>query len=357
MKISALPFLTALILLFSGCSSPEFLDGNVARRMLPDTTGETGSRADEFKNALSGERVTGVFLKRTSLNFFSGVPDELAKRLAMLGVNAVYIEYDREFFTSADYQRMLEKLIPQLDAAGAKVFLELKMSDNLWYRSGNTFVRRWINPPHDVIDDVAENFARYQIRHPNAKFGGIFFSFNVEFFDAANSELPPGNLYGWSDLAYGPGRDNDLLVKNGFDTFAAIKEKLVKKNVIDGLIFGAAAPLFIPEQAASGGLTAGTVEQFASTFDFTAFDARKGASAEIGRAMAPMLDATTKKNAIGLILPLSNHAESGGPALRRRSFKQFMVGLQAVEKLCAKHQSFGGIVFDDFAALEDIWEK
>ena len=179
MKFSALPFVSALIMLFSGCSAPEFMNGDDARRMLPDTAGDISERAAEFKAAVSGERITGVFLKRGSLNFFAGAPDELAERLALLGVDAAYIEYDREFFTSTEYQHMLDKLIPQLHKSGVKACLELKMSDNLWYRSGNTFIRTWINPPHDVIEDVAENFARYQLRHPNSKFYCVMFIFDV----------------------------------------------------------------------------------------------------------------------------------------------------------------------------------
>ena len=77
---------------------------------------------------------------------------------------------------------------------------------------------------------------------------------------------------------------------------------------------------------------------------------------QIVRAAAALLPQSGDKQS-SLYLELAVHAENNRPALRRRSFRQFMTGLNAVNSGCGAYPEFRGMAFDSFAGLEDIWEK
>ncbi|MEA4862919.1 MAG: hypothetical protein AB7F40_07525 [Victivallaceae bacterium] len=342
-------------LLAAGCASFKFIPADNATKILPKTDARLTQRAAELKAMIAKGGHNGAFLSGETVSFFGMIPDDLAKRLEMLGLNEAYVRYDRDFFADSDYADVLSGLIAAMKRRGITVYLAVKMSDGVWKRSDNCFRRNWIDP---LVDEVVKHFAPrlagFQEDYPEGSFDGVMFEFDMEAFDKSNLDMPPGQIYGWSDTSYGLGQDNDLLVQSGFEMLAKIKAKLAAREM--KLIYGVAAPSYIPEKQAAGELTKGSVSDFLATADFAIFDTRESGSNDIVRKADALLK-NAPAHKVGVWLPLSRHAETGVPALRRRSFKQFCVGLGNVIGSCAGLPAYRGAAFDGFDALQDIWEK
>ncbi len=347
--------LLLIALLTAGCASFTFIPAENAARILPKTDGLLTTRAESFKALIAPGGRNGAFLSSETVSFFGMIPDDLANRLAMLGINEAYVRYDRDFFADSDYSEVLAGLIAAMKKHGIAVYLAVRMSDGMWKRSENCIRRNWIDPLVDeVIKHFAPRLARFQDSYPESNFDGVLFEFDVEAFDKSNLSMPTGQIYGWSVSSYGPGQDNDLLVQSGFEMLNKIKAKLADREL--KLKYGVAAPSHIPEQQAAGKLTKGSVADFLAVADFAIFDTRESGSADIVAKAETLLKAAPAGR-VGVWLPLSRHAETGVPALRRRSFKQFCVGLGNVVGSCAKLPAYRGAAFDNFDALQDIWEK
>jgi len=342
-------------LLAAGCASFTFIPAEDASRILPETGGTLSERAGEFKALISKGKHNGAFVSDETVRFFAQIPDDLANRFEMLGLNEAYICYNRKFFADANYSEAISGLIAAMKKRNITVYLSIKMSDGIWKRSQNCFRRNWIDPLVDeVIKHFAPRLAQFQAEYPESNFDGVLFEFDVQSFSKSNVALPPGQLYGWSENSYGRGLDNDLLVQSGFAMLAKIKAKLADRNA--KLEYGVAVPSYIPEKQAAGELTKGSVADFLAAADFAIFDTRESGSADIvSKAGALLRGAPAQK--IGIWLPLSRHAETGVPALRRRTFKQFCVGLENVIDSSDELPAYRGAAFDNFDALLDIWER
>ena len=104
---------TGAVIMAAGCSSPDFLSREQAETILPAVTAELESRAAEFRSEMAKNAAAGAFVNGETLNFFAGMPDVLAERLAMLGINEVYVAYDGEFFADGTY-RPIRRIIDLL---------------------------------------------------------------------------------------------------------------------------------------------------------------------------------------------------------------------------------------------------
>jgi len=339
-----------------------------AAKILPATEGELESRASQLAELLKNDRETAVFIGREILSFYAHLPEELAERLAMFGIRRVYVSYDREFFTGSGYRNMLFEVVSALHAKDMQVCIAVNMSDNMWHRSGNVLWRTFIDPRHDELDTVAEEIVDYQRKcvkkeRPGAMFDGYMLIFNVESLTAGASDTPTGEIYGWGEQSYGKGQDNDMIIQKAFAMLPHFHEKFEQAKADHPEELGrmelssaVAAPVYIVEKAEAGELSVGTLEDFRAAADVVYFDPCEGTSGNMAKRLAPLLE-KSEKDKVGLWMPLSRHAETGQPALRRRSFKQFAVGLESVNSKCAANAGYRGVLFDEFAALQDIWEK
>ena len=124
---------TGAVIMAAGCSSPDFLSREQAETILPAVTAELESRAAEFRSEMAKNAAAGAFVNGETLNFFAGMPDVLAERLAMLGINEVYVAYDGEFFADGSYQAMIGNLLMELQKHNITAQLAFKMRDTVWY--------------------------------------------------------------------------------------------------------------------------------------------------------------------------------------------------------------------------------
>lgn len=345
-----IPLFSGAMVLAGGCGGPAFLEREQAETILPQITPELESRVNEFRTMMADNQATGVFINDETMNFFAAIPDQLAKRLAVLGITEVYVNYNGEFFSNGSYQTALAQLLAALKNHNIKAGLAFKMSDAVWKRSANFIVRNFINPKHDMLGEITDRIKTFNRRYPETPFTGVVFDMNVEDFSGHNLAVPGGQIYGWSDTTFGPGRDNDMLVKDGFAMLAEIRRALPGINI--GCLFSSELNYY----AENGALSTGKAADFAAAADTLFIRINASASAEIVRTAAALFAQGGEKQ-ISLYLELAIHAENDRPALRRRSFLQFMTGLSAVDSGCGKYPEFRGLAFDSFAGLEDIWEK
>lgn len=334
----------------AGCASPDFLEREQAETILPAVTAELESRAAEFSSGMALNPAAGVFINGETLNFFAELPEVLAERLALLGITEVYVAYDGEFFTDGGYQSALGSLLAELKQRGISARLAFKMSDTVWQRSPNFAVRNFINPKRDMLAKIMDELLAFNRSYPESPFTGVVFDMNVEAFSGHNLAVPGGQIYGWGENTFGPGKDNDMLIKDGFAMLEKIKSGLPGMNI--GCLFSSELNTFAQE----GKLSIGKVSDFAAAADTLFIRVDASASADIVRTAATLLPQSKEKQS-SLYLELAVHAENNRPALRRRSFRQFMTGLNAVNSGCRVYPEFRGMAFDSFAGLEDIWEK
>ncbi len=342
-------------LFLTGCASWEYMPKSDAEKILGGTDdAQYNSRAAELTAVIGENAANLMVLDDNTMMFYAETPESLTARISALGVKEIALPYNKEFFSAPDFQRAAAGLIKAAHQAGVQVYLQIKLSDITWKRSDNYFVRKWFNTPASQNIKLAEKLADYQHRFPEAGFDGTIFDFNVNFFTVGNAELPTGILYNWGENNYGVGRDNDLIIKQGFAAIAELK-KVMPAAAKTGIRF----PAEIAARADNGELSRGSLADFLAEADFVLPHIYAGSSHKFVQNFQALTEnlPAEDRHRVMFLLAISGHAENNAATLRRRNFKQFTVGLQAVEDGCRKLPSFRGMAFDSFQAIEDILEK
>ncbi len=350
MRSVACAMITGAMIVAGGCASPDFTPREQAVNIIPPVNAEMENRAVEFRSVMAENHANGVFINDETMNFFAGIPEILAERIATLGISEAYICYNTDFFANGTYQEALAQLLAELKKRNISAKVAFKMSDTVWKRSDNFFVRNISNPKHDMLGEITGRIKDFNRKYEENPFSGVVFDMNVEAFSGHNLAVPGGQIYSWSANNYGIGRDNDMLIRSGFAMLGEIK------NSLPGMTTGCLFSSNLSRAAEAGELSIGKVSDFAAAADTIFIRVNAAASADIVRAASAIFPQGGEKQ-ISLYLELAVHAENDRPALRRRSFRQFITGMNAVNNGCSDYSQFRGLAFDGFAGLEDIWEK
>ena len=345
-KLCILMFAVAML---TGCGS-KFMPRDTALISIPQLSDTLAERADNFSSLMATEPGNAFVLSTATMLFYGEIPDVLAQRVALLGAKEVWVDYDRENFTSGNYQKMLAALLADLSGRGISCGVRITLSETLWQRPNNVFVRTIFNRQRDIFSEIANNIAAFNRANPTAAFTVAVLNMNVTDFHVDNLAIPQGVLFGWSESNFDKNLDNDQLMLWAFDRLAQLR------NTLPNVRLGAQIAIEVIDRAEAGDLSVGRVADFNAVSDFMAVSINADASRVINQRLPSVLK-KAPENRVLLYLELAPHQWNNRPALHRHSYRQFSIGLNAVLESNRAFPAFRGVTLDNFALLEDIWEK
>lgn len=122
-------------------------------------------------------------------------------------------------------------------------------------RRGNWLLKLFV-PGGTTLEKMLEHIREFEAESKGFRFSGITVIAEPHLFTMSNIHRPKEQVYAWSESTYGPGLDNDMMMKLTLDKLEAFS------TMLGGTPFTVAIPDFYQELAEDGKLTCGSVEDF-----------------------------------------------------------------------------------------------
>ena len=277
-------------------------------------------------------------------------PDALVARLRGFGFNHVYYHIPLK----SDLDGRLENF---LAAAGrARLPVDLVIRQDAYFRvfRGGSLVRPLI-PEKTTLPEMAEKIVDFNDGLPETdRIAGLTVVVAPHEFTTANVNRPKHLMYAWSPKTFGPGVDNDMLMKC---TFNQLREIAV---LLGDLPLTVGVPDFYHQLAAEGKISVGKVGDFlaiAPGRTRVLLQNSGNKASEAVQAVNLELQETRQKESVIVQLSLANHTSVTAGALRRRDWTDFTRNVQYLAGQWEKAPAFAGMVIDPFAFLELIHQE
>lgn len=301
-------------------------------------------RAAEFRRLTAPLAVRGVALFPAS---YAGRVEwpELFNRIENLGFNRVYLHLSSE----SELNEQLASFLAGAGERGLPVSAVISVQDFYSRHRGNGVIRQ-LRPRYFTLREMAAKIAEFNAGlPPGSRFSGVVAVAEPHVFNDTRAVLPLGMLYCWSDSTYGPGLDNDLMLKA---VVAALKELPER---LGGLPLTVAVPDFYHEKAVAGELSVGRIGDFVelSTSGRDVIVCSGGNKpSELSRVVADELEAVRQDDRVLIEINLADHTSVASGALRRRDWNDLLRSLQYLISRQSDRPAFQGVVVGPLAAVE-----
>ncbi len=309
-------------------------------------------RAEQFRQYIVKHSVrTGVVIDVKSQAFYSGQSEKLAARCQMLGMTDAYIVIP-EPEKLGDRKDQIRSLLLDLHRAGIKCYASLDLGYLYHYNRKTS-----LNP---FAGDLASQ-AIAPVLDYNSGWGMIA----EERFDGIECILLPNrisydersreaSLYKWNENNYGPGGENNILISQTVDFMKRIRSAAGDLPVVQNV------GCEFADKTCSGELSGAGVNAFLDFCDYLVLDDVGNNPEEIEERIATELQNATRKGSLSVRIITSRDYYSDEAAVKsftRRPWLQVVKQLYGISRKAGKKQSFRGLVFDNYAGLETIWER
>lgn len=301
------------------------------------------SRCRKLKSVLSPLAVRGIGLHPRA--FDAGfAPEDICRFITACGFNRVYFHISSETELN---ERLTEFLIA---AEKAHLVTEIVLRHSHFHpRSRGNRILRSLRPDFPDVPEMAQRVVEYNRKLPAeaGKLDGVTVWVEPHLYTDTN----PGTkqIFAWNEKAFGPGLDNDLLVRASLD--------MLRKIDTGDLPLTIAVPDFYQELVSERKITKGTVLDFMATRGKTPpvmlmSNARK--PSQIVEGTLSELEATGKEHRILLGIELAGHVSDSSAKLRRRDWNDFIRIMGYVVSEHRKHPEFRGLMMTPLVVLEHI---
>ncbi|MBR7104207.1 MAG: hypothetical protein IKC65_04630 [Lentisphaeria bacterium] len=300
-------------------------------------------RCAQLKKLLLPLKVRGIGLFHRAFEL-GYAPEEVCQFIRAAGFNRIYFHITSETELDGD----LEKFLIAAEKVALPVEIVIRQG-NFYPRSRGNYLLQQIRPRYPLLPEAVEHVVKYnQSLPPEAgKIDGITIVVEPHKFTAGHGGI--GQIFAWDEKAYGPGRDNDMLVRETFDMLAALRPGDLPLTI--------AVPDFFQELAAEKKITKGTVLDFLSAHPSVSHlmilsTAHK--PSDVVKGTLSELAVTEKNHKVLLGIELSAHASLTEQKLRRRDWKDLTRILSYVLGEHRKHAEFCGVMITPLAVLEHL---
>ncbi len=336
-----------LLTLFSGCGVPN--PGKAAPVLrLPDPAVSpevADQRARDFRAATADLPVRGVWLypKVFEVNF---TPEQAVEMIRELGFNRLYCRITSETELNDFFRQLL------IAAEGNQLHCEIVMDIFSFYprHEGNRIISVLRPDSPDLAEMVKRIVKLIDSDRAYATIDGITIVVNPHRFSNKNLDLPKNLNYIWSNDSFGPGLDNDQLMKMSLKVLHDLPE--FPANVM----LTVAVPDFYNELAKEGKLSCGRF------FDFVSCRATPPRLMVIGYGNKPtelvkivndeLVTPGIPRGAILILTEMAPHTSVDAGRMRRRDWADFLRIISYVRKESEKYPAFGGMVVGPFGILK-----
>ncbi len=344
LKIFAFAVFCALFA--AGCTSSGTGEGIVYAPPRADAA-TLAKRSGELAAALAPCEVRGLaFYPENLRKLHLDSPDEFLNLAGQFGFNRFYV-----CLTSPDSLEHpgLPVLLEAAERAGYPVEAVLPESNYVIGRRGNWLLKLFV-PGGTTLEKMLEHIREFEAESKGFRFSGITVIAEPHLFTMSNIHRPKEQVYAWSESTYGPGLDNDMMMKLTLDKLEAFS------TMLGGTPLTVAIPDFYQELAEDGKLTCGSVE------DFEKF-ASKVMILNAGNKPTEAIEAVrnelrgARPDSLLVSVTLAEHTSVTTGALRRRNWTDFTRSLGHAISDWKQSPAFGGIVLGPFSQIETLYQE
>ena len=266
-------------------------------------------------------------------------PDELLDCIQEFGFNRIYCFITSETQMDEDLENFLET------AGKRKIPVEIAMDVFHFYprKAGNMFLRH-LRPASPAIPEMVERILKLKndSSSPYRHLAGITIAANIHSFNSSNLDYPADGLFVWDEHSYGPGLDNDQMMKMTLNMLRDLPPFPAGMQLTIGV------PDHYSELVREGKLTCGTAEDFAAVREPEAkiilLSGGNRPTQTVKLAEDEMKSPKLAPASIMLVQQIPSHPAITDARMRRRDWKDFMRITRYVRDKAGKMRNFGGIV-------------
>ncbi len=343
LTVYALSLLT--VIAAAGCSSANSTP-EIAYRLEPQMV----KRGKMLDKAMNSQPVRGTVLGSKGLEFYAAHAPVLIQRLKTLGINRIYVEISpEELFDNG--LALLTGLAEAAKADNIGCEALLMQKDYVQCNTGRVWKRKF-GSREPLLDAMRKLRKLYDAMSPEERFSGVTVVSQIHLFTLAGSVLPSNAIYLWSDEAYGPGRDNDLLLRQNI---SLLKEC---RRTAGNIPFAVAIPSFYHERAVKKELTCGKVTDFLAIADKVLIMGEGSKPTEFANSFNNEFKAAAKySKRVIMGVNLAAHTAGSKDAIRKRDWQDFVNIVGFLTRHGENYPAFGGMVFIPWNSLESLYEE
>jgi len=301
-------------------------------------------RAVAFRQATqvaSGKR-SGVYVYSSkSIKTYLQQPQKLAARLALLGLNDIYLGITQAALNGSDAVSLdwIKTFNATAHSYNLKVYA-LRFS-NLNMYVDSTLVISDAN----LITSYNQNVDAIQ------RFDGA--SADLEPHTLKEGNTPSGLSIFWdSTNNYGIGNSNDLLLKKTLNILTLAKTKLATLPLNEAIIYN------YQDNVNNGNLKYGASSQFLTSCESVILMAYSNSYTTIWNRGEVVLDATTTLESVTICMKTSLDTTGGGAdntSLQPQGWNSLIESILSLNAQASTYKSWRGFGFFEFEGLEQMW--
>ncbi|WP_294478148.1 hypothetical protein [uncultured Victivallis sp.] len=340
-------FATFFAVLAAGCASSPAPGNGIVHAPPQSDESTMARRAEELAKTLASCETRGLAFRPEMLaeRHFTSPADFLAL-VRRFGFNRLYVYLDSP--------ESLE--LPQLDALlveagkeGMPVEAVLPEGRYVIGRRGNFILRSFVSSG-TTLEEMLEHLRKFETESEPFRFSGVTVLAEPHTFTSANIHRPKALVYAWSSDTFGPGLDNDRIMRITLDKLAAFGGKL------GGIPYTVGIPDFYEELVAEGKLSAGSVRDFGGIASKVLIRNAGNKPTETVEAVRNELKAA-KNGTLLVSITLAEHTSVTSGSLRRRNWADFIRSLDYAIGQWKTFPAFDGVVLGPFPRIETLYQE
>ncbi len=297
-------------------------------------------RLDFLKKLLSQHEIRGVGVYPAS--FKKNIPaDKVIAFIKDAGFNRIYCCITSE----TELDDFLEEFV--ILAAKNKLPVEIVISQRDYFRSyrSNTLLRNLL-VKYPSLADVGRMVADFNDSLPEtAKLAGITVELTPHLYNGHNTDRNYRSLFRWDEKHFGPGMDNDMLMR---DAIGQLEEISKTENIPP---VTAAIRDFYHELADSGKLSTGKIADFARISSRIAVINSANLPSQLPEKVKAELNAAPKGAKVLTVIPLATHAAADSERLRRRNLNDFVRAVNNFNIAVKNIPASGGVILSPLSVI------
>ena len=290
-----------------------------------------------------GRLRSAVYVYSATVEEYAQKPEQLAARLALLGMSDVYLSMSREVLSQPSHEKRewYEKFIGTAHLYNIKVYA-MRMQSNTIYTD------------EDVVKTEVESIRKWNSSvDATRKVDGI--SADLEPHTMKSSDKNAQTLGYWWDSTnnYGKGGSNDRLVGLTLDRLAYADQLLDELKLCEAL-FAAFQPKYN-----QGVLTRGCADDFLAVCDWVMVMAYRTTADKIWADVEHYLKAASAnyKASVSVAVKVhQNELDSVSPSLKPLGWEGVLDVVKSVAERGKAWATFRGVDYFQYVGLEDLWE-
>ncbi len=332
------------VLAFQGCSSTKPYSADPNLEKAGNITPKMANRARIFRKSISGKTECDFIVSAPSYRGHANNYDQLAARLAALGVKTVYLDSTQEVGMKTDESiRELRNILKVMRYRKLKCYLIV-------------YDYQLINTPEQSGKTLAAKLLDFNSNAENnlEKLDGMVNGIVPDQIDYNNYKVPNGIWYRWNSQSWGKGRDNDILMQNCLKSLETIKSAAPGFPILQ-IVNHTYQKLY-----EEGKLNCGSSAAFLKNTQYLLVECYSNYQRDVFEYALPYLKTAKRQKSITIMLKSDPKTFLGGAIEKSISSKEWfrvLGDLRFIIRATKRYPAFRGFAFNNYAGFEDVWES